>query len=120
MSTIKLTSSGLVITKSGLPSCTCCGGCSCAESLDDTYSVEVTGSPTNPSVLTRDSPCVWIGEWNQTPFGMQPLELHCADGIWALHVYFSTVVDPTIIPRTVASGDATLPPGEYDYFGTIA
>ena len=28
MPTIKLTSSGLVILKSGLPSCTCCGTCS--------------------------------------------------------------------------------------------
>jgi len=84
---IKITAGGKIITKGGLPSCTCCGGCSCAESLEDSYEVDYAPGILTAETVTRDSPCVWIGEWNQTPFGMQPLELRCEAGEWLLRFY---------------------------------
>ena len=89
MPTIKLNASGLVVMQDGKPSCTCCGGCSCAESLEDTYEVnfDYAAGAVPSETVTRDSPCVWLGEWNQTPFGMQPLELRCEGDGWFLRLY---------------------------------
>ena len=83
---IRLSSSGEVLLRDGKPSCTCCG-CSCAESLEDTYEIDYAPGILSSETVTRDSPCVWLGQWNQTPFGMQPLELRCEGGGWFLRLY---------------------------------
>ena len=111
MPSIKLIAGGeSVILKNGNPSCTCCDGCSCDESLEDTYSVSYYDL-LPPETVTRESPCVWSGEWNQTPFGMQPLELRCEDGNWILRFYFSGGGTSDVLKSDPTTAS---PVGDYD------
>ena len=117
MAVIKLTTEGKVVTRDGKPSCTCCGGCSCAEGMPDTYEVAYTEF-LPPEIVTRESSCVWVGEWNQTPYGMQPMELRCEEGQWFLRLYYSGGAGysdiPKIDPRTAS------PVGSYDTGATVS
>jgi hypothetical protein len=74
MPTIKITSNGLIITKDGRPSCTCCGGEDCDglwgpgyDTHPDTITVTVPALPEpyetveRISVMTRVSKCLWEG-----------------------------------------------------------
>ena len=114
---IRLSSSGEVLLRDGKPSCTCCGGCSCAESLEDTYEIDYAPGILSSETVTRDSPCVWLGQWNQTPFGMQPMELRCEAGGWLYRQYYSGGAGYNDVPKTDPA--TASPVGDYTT-GTVA